>query len=146
MNSTYIFKPIVWRLILWKFVPIYLGMALYGGIRYLTKGSSNFLAVETAIIGLVVITIFSIISRKKFDIVISDGKISGQGAGIIMSRESFAITDIDFSKLHQQTLYEKISCFRTIRSITDQQIMVTDFIYGKPATAKLYTILENEKQ
>lgn len=144
MNNEMILKPILWRLIIWKFLPIYIGFAIGITIDYPSKGYSNFSYLDTAIIMLIVGTIFSIVFRKKFDIVISEGKISGQSAGVIMGRESFSISDIDLSRLHTQTFYEKISLFHTIRSVTEQKIMVSDFIYGNSAIEKLYKTLEKE--
>jgi hypothetical protein len=146
MNNEVTFKPILWRLIIWKILPFYIGCAIGISINYLSKGYSNFTYLETAIILLIVGTILSIIFRKKFDIVISKSEISGQGAGLIMGRESFPISDIDLPCLHTQTLYEKISLFHTIGSRNGPKILVEDFIYGKSTIEKLYRTLEEENR
>jgi len=142
MEEAVTFKPIIWRLTLWKFVPFYVGWTTVMMINNAIKHYSYFPLLETTIVLFIMSIIFSIILRKKFDIVISKSKINGPGTGMILNSESFSVTGLDMSTLHKQSFYEKIQGFRTLRSIKGQKIMLANFIYGKSAVNEIYKTLE----
>jgi hypothetical protein len=145
MEKSISFKPVLWRLVIWKFVPIYIGLIIGMVFVSLRKGYPYFPLLQVGVGGIIITIIFSIIYRKEYDIVISGDKISGQGAGnILMGRETFSIGEIDRSQLYTQTLSEKIFVFRTIRSINKRRIIVSDFLYGKATVKNLYTLLEEK--
>jgi hypothetical protein len=145
MEDTITFKPIFWRLVLWRFFPFYLGWATINVI-YIAKNrlSYSLLLVATVAIFLLSIVI-SLTQRKLFSIVISKNTLNGPGGGKIwLYRETFSVADLYMPTLYKkQTLYEKISGFHTMSSRNGAQIMVIDFIYGKHAIKELYETLEH---
>lgn len=144
MKNSVVFKPVLWRLIVWNFVPVYIGWALSILVHRWIKGYSNFYLLESAIIIMIVTVIINFVFRKRYDVVISDGNISGPGIGAFLPVETFSIADLDISYLHKQSFYEKISFFRTIRSTSGKKIMIDDFIYGNPISSDIYKILEQD--
>lgn len=131
-------KPVFWRIIVWRFIPAYIG----GLTALLITNRVTDLWLMIALAVLVGTFIGHLLMPNKFDIVISEGKINGPGDGFFYSRESFPITEWHTSSMNNQTLYERISGFHTLHSITGKKITVVNFIYGKPAIQKLYKLLE----
>lgn len=145
MEENRIFKPIFWRLVLWKFFPIYIGWLLGGATSFAIRHYSSFDLLDTVIVGfamLIISTLFSVGFQESYTIDFSKGKIDGPSRGMPGATETFDITDMNWDCLYQQSLYEKISGFHTLRSMRNQKIIITDFIYGKPAVKGLYQMLE----
>ena len=119
-----------------------------GNLINSADGYTRFSLLEIILFSLILAIILSVIFRNQYEIVISEDKISGLASGLFtfMGRETFSINEVDLSRLHQRTYYEKISFYRTIRSITNKKIMVADFIYEVSKIRNLYEILGKESQ
>ena len=142
MGEPVTFKPIIWRLVLQNFLPYYVGWVSVSLINRAIKHYPDLLLIFfSGIVVLIMSIIFSVVFRKKYCIVISDGKINGPGV-TIWNRKSFSIADLDMSTLYKQSFYEKTSGFHTLRSVDGQKIFILNFIYGKPAVNELYKNLE----
>ena len=145
MENSVTFKPVLWRLIIWKFVPFYIGWMI-GELIYekINHYNSALPVLVTALAVLAGTTISTFLFHKKFNIVIREGNITGLGIGWFLPRETISITNLDFSYRDKQSFHEKISFFRTIHSLSGQKILVADFIYGTPVTREIYKILEQD--
>jgi hypothetical protein len=145
MEDSITFKPILWRLILWKFIPFCIGVIIVELIfKAIDPYNSSLFAfgLDMAFAALIGTTISVLIFRKKFEIAVRNGNISGPSTGWFLPRETIVISNLDFSYRDKQSFSEKISFFRTIHSLSGQTIMVADLIYEKPLTNELYSILE----
>ena len=144
MHNSITFKPVIWRLLVYRFFPFYIGWTGTDIVyklnkHYLITPFSLLLSALTILIGVLIGVLFT---YKKFEILIDANNLSGISIGWGLSRETFPIANLDFSYRDKQTFYEKISFFRTIRSLNGQKIMVVDFIYGKPVSDEIYRIVE----
>ena len=146
MKDSITFKPVLWRLIIWKFIPFYVGWMI-AKLTYETiyPNSYSLPALETTLAVLIGTAIAVLLFHRKFEIAIDDGKISGLGAGWFPPRQTFSMAEVDLSHRHEQSFYEKISFYRTIRSLRGQSIIVADFIYGKPLTNELYETIAQDR-
>lgn len=143
MDDSVIYKPVFWRLFIYRFFPFYIGWTGAGLVYRLNKHFpvSSFLITATLTI-FVATLIMVYFTKKKFDIIIDKDKISGLGIGWGLPRETFLIGDLDFSFRNKQSFNEKISFYNTIHSSSGQKIMVIDFIYGRPITSEIYKMAE----
>ena len=144
MHNSITFKPVVWRLLIYRFIPFYIG---WTGTDIVYKLNKHFLITPfylllSALAILAGTLIGVLLTHKKFEILIDANNLSGIGTGLGLSRETFPIANLDFSYRDKRSFYEKISFFRTIRSLNGQKIMVVDFIYGKPVSDEIYRIVE----
>jgi hypothetical protein len=144
MDNPVIFKPVFWRLFVYRFFPFYIG---WTGANIVYRINSHlpvtpfFLVIATLSIFLVaLITVF--LTHKKFEIIVDKNKISGIGAGWGTPIETFPIADFDFSYRGKQSFSEKISFFHTIRSLSGKRIVVVDFIYGRSIADDIYQAAE----
>jgi len=144
MDNSVIYKPIFWRLYVYKFFPFYIGWTGTGIVYKLNYPMSDLISflVNTTLAISITTLLIVYFTQKKFEILINKVEISGLGTDYGFSTETFPISNLDFSHLGKQSFYEKISLAHTIRSLSGQKIMVVDFIYGKPVTKELYQILE----
>ena len=58
------------------------------------------------------------------------------------NKETFPIADFVKPSLYEQSFYEKICGYHTLRSFTGKKIMFVPFIYGKAAVDSIHKILE----
>ncbi len=147
MEETVTFKPVFWRLMIWKYVPILAGWMIAEALNRLVKHYAYAsLPIIIAAFGLLTgVTIAAVILRKQYDIVITENKISGASTGIPFERVSFSISELDKSRIRKQSFYEKISGFHTLQSKSGQKIMFTHFIYGQSAVNEIYRTLEQRQ-
>src|SRR5258706_12002689 len=108
-GNSFSIRPIFWRLVIWRFLPFYIGWEIGRTLSVLHKGYSNFDFIEAAIVMLLIAIIMSSTFNKNFHIVVSEGIISGPGTGTLLNRENFLLDELDKSSLDKQTFYEKIS-------------------------------------
>jgi hypothetical protein len=143
MDSSVIFKPVFWRLFVYKFFPFYIGWTGVGIVFRLNKHFPIASFLITATLTILAVTLIMVyFTQKKFEIKIDKDKISGIGAGWGLPTETFLISDLDFSNRGKQSFSEKASFFHTIRSLSGQKIVVIDFIYGQPIIDRIYEIAE----
>ena len=148
MEETVTFKPIFWRLVLWKFFPIYIGWIIGISISRAFRGYSNYYLLDVPIAGFVMLVLTGLLSiglRESLTIKFSKDKIDGPGMGMFGSSESIDIADLNWNNLYQQSFNERISGFRTLRSKSGQRIKLDKFIYGKSAMQEIYRIIENHR-
>ena len=139
-----IFKPIIWRLAIWKSIPLYLGWA--GGILLdwlIDHSLSSFWrGYAIGVLVAVVIVAFVMYYTKILDINISEGQISGPSSGYA-TRVTFPLTHLDRSRVDKQSLFEKIFIGQVLRSVEGGNISFAPFIY-RPSAEKIIQRLLSE--
>ena len=143
MNRTISFKPIVWRLAIWTFGIYYLFTIMFGFIYEKIINHYPGYSFLSPALALGFVT-GSIIARNGLVIEISEDKISGPSGEIFRKRNSFQLKDLDKTSLGKQTLYEKISGFHSICSVSGEKIIFTNFIYGESKLDEFYRIVTKE--
>jgi fluoride ion exporter CrcB/FEX len=142
MEETITFEPIFWRLVIWRSIPALIGSVIGSFIYKIINPYSSFPFTLFIISVLAISILGSIIFGKKFDVVISENKISGISTGMVWSRKTFLISDLDKSSIHKQSVYEKISGVYVLRARNGQKIIIAHFVYGSSAVNKIRKILE----
>ncbi|MEK6753266.1 MAG: hypothetical protein AABZ00_13495 [Chloroflexota bacterium] len=128
MEKPITFKPIFWRLIMWRTAPLLLGYV----IGYFSQNWNYESLLIMASVILVVAALDSVIFGQKFIVTISKDSISGiRGTGITWHSETFFISDLDRSSVYKQSLFENILGIHTLCSRNGQKIALINFIYGK---------------
>ena len=147
MENPITFKPVFWRLFIYKFFPFYIGWVstnVVYGLKNNLPDTPLFLIFSTIAIFLTTLIIV-FFTQNNFEIVIDKANISGMSPGWGGSAETFSIIELDSSYRNKTSFYEKISFFRNIHSLNGQKIVVIDFIYDKPVTDEIYRICERHK-
>ncbi len=124
-------KPILWRLIIWKSIPLFISFAIsilltkliYKSIPFFWQGYAVGLFAGVVIICLI------LYYSKQFDINISKDKISGPSSGYAV-RKTFSITDFDKSSSNKQTRLDKIVIGQILQSLNGEKIIFASFIYN----------------
>lgn len=145
MDRSITVKPVLWRVMVWRGVPIIVGSAVGISIGALIFDNSfpSMAKAFPLIVGTAIgVLIGIVLLRKKLNVVVHDGNISGPAGQLIRRRATFPIANVDVSRLRQPSLYEKISLIRTIRSRDGQKIVMIDSVYEDSAIDRLYNILE----
>jgi hypothetical protein len=138
------FKPILWRLAIWKSLPLYLGWA--GGILldWLIghSVSSFWRGAAIGVLVAVVIVAFMMYYTKLLDINISEGQISGPSSGYA-TRTTFPLTHLDRPSVDKQSLFQKIFIGQVLQSVDGEKIIFAPFIY-QPSAEKIIQRLLSE--
>lgn len=138
------FKPIIWRLAIWKSIPLYLGWA--GGILLdwlIDHSLSSFWRGSAiGVLVAVVIVAFALYYTKLLDINISEGQISGPSSGYA-TRITFPLTHFDRASVDKQSLFQKIFIGQVLQSIEGGKIIFAPFIY-QPSAEKIIQRLLSE--
>jgi hypothetical protein len=147
MEESKTFKPIVWRLIIWGYIPFFTGWAIAVLIDGTIDRYFNYTLQEAIIAFALGAIAISIVLAKKLIIRISEGKISGPSTTSMLWNEktTFSIADFDKASIHERSFYEKISGLHRLRSVDGQKIIFAHFIYGESAVSEIYKILEREQ-
>ncbi|HLO15469.1 MAG TPA: hypothetical protein VK206_11605 [Anaerolineales bacterium] len=140
-------KPVFWRLLIWKVLPLVIGWLL-GDLSYQIAHHYSSLTLPWAVmIGIIVAGLIGAPAiRDRYNIVIAGGKITGASTGLITKTVTFPIVDINWPDMHKQSFYEKIFGYHMLRSINGPKIMFKHFIYGQSAVNRVYRILESVNQ
>jgi len=143
MENSATFKPVFWRLLIFRFIPFYIGWTAVDLIYRLNKHfpitlSSMLLSACALFLG---ITIGVFLTRKKFNIEISHDFISGPSGSMILTEAIIPVSSLDILNFNRRSFYEKISGVYSIRSKNGTRIIFTPFIYGKATKDKVYKIL-----
>ena len=139
-----IFKPIIWRLAIWKSLPLYLGWAVGILIDWLIDHSlsSFWRGYAIGVLVAVVIVAFGMYYTKLLDINISEGQISGPSSGYA-TRITFPLSHLDRSSVDKQSLFQNIFIGKVLQSVEGEKIIFAPFIYP-PSAEKIIQKLLSE--
>jgi hypothetical protein len=138
MEKSITFKPIFWRLIMWRTAPLLLGYTIG---YFLYNWNNQFLLTMASVI-LVVAALDSAVFGKKFNVAITKDNIIGiGGAGITWHSETLLISDLDKSSIYKQSFFENILGIHALHSRSGQKIALINFIYGKSTINEIQKIL-----
>ena len=93
MEKTITFKPVFWRLMVWKILPLWLGWLAGIYAHQLIYPDSSFDPLASSVGILTGGLIITAMLRNQFNIVISADKISGTSPGLRPKRVTFSLAD-----------------------------------------------------
>lgn len=146
------FTPVLWRLVLHRCFFVFVGWTIaiiFNALLYFPLDTAIFYILRwillfgffVTLLGTIIVIILTI---KRYDVVISNGKISGPGGGTILNRNVFLISDLERSSLDKASFMDKLSGRRVLCSTRGEKIAFIPFIYGNASYDILCQHLEKE--
>jgi hypothetical protein len=132
------YRPILWRLLLLRSLPLLIAwMPL--GLSVVSTGHRLPALYFYTLLGYILFACLTVWSSwDEYEILISGGFVSGPSAHSIFKRETFRLEDLDPASFGKRTFYQKINGWYVLRSKDGKKIRIEPYLYGKARVAEIH--------